>query len=117
MQLDRRYKFDLVSFTLDQSQPGWNDNKMRKWLDDNNIEHVIKTEDTYSIVKDKIPENKTYCSLCSRLRRGIIYRYASENQFDKIALGHHREDLMTSLFMSILYNVFFIMTFYNVWFL
>ena len=104
LQLDRRYKFDLVSFTLDQSQPGWNDNKMRKWLDDNNIEHVIKTEDTYSIVKDKIPENKTYCSLCSRLRRGIIYRYASEHQFDKIALGHHREDLMTSLFMSILYN-------------
>ena len=48
LQLDRRYNFDLVSFTLDQSQPGWNDNKMRQWLEDNNIEHVIKTEDTYS---------------------------------------------------------------------
>ena len=51
-----------------------------------------------------IPENKTYCSLCSRLRRGIIYRYANEHNFDKIALGHHRDDLTTSLFMSILYN-------------
>ena len=104
LQLDRRYNFDLVSFTLDQSQPGWNDNKMRQWLEDNNIDYVIKTEDTYSIVTDKIPENKTYCSLCSRLRRGIIYKYATENKFDKIALGHHREDLITSLFMSILYN-------------
>lgn len=104
LQLDRRYNFDLVSFTLDQSQPGWNDNKMRQWLEDNNIDYFIKTEDTYSIVTDKIPENKTYCSLCSRLRRGIIYKYATENKFDKIALGHHREDLITSLFMSILYN-------------
>ena len=104
LQLDRRYNFDLVSFTLDQSQPGWNDNKMRQWLEDNNIDYVIKTENTYSIVTDKIPENKTYCSLCSRLRRGIIYKYATENKFDKIALGHHRDDLITSLFMSILYN-------------
>ena len=104
LQLDRRYKFDLLSFTLDQSQPGWNDTKMRSWLEDNKIDYEILTEDTYSIVTDKIPETKTYCSLCSRLRRGIIYRYAKEHKFDKIALGHHRDDLNTSLLMSILYN-------------
>lgn len=104
LQLDRRYKFELLSFTLDQSQPGWNDSKMRSWLEDNKIDYEILTEDTYSIVTDKIPETKTYCSLCSRLRRGIIYRYSKEHKFDKIALGHHRDDLNTSLLMSILYN-------------
>ncbi|MDF1757263.1 MAG: tRNA 2-thiocytidine(32) synthetase TtcA [Legionellaceae bacterium] len=97
-------KFSIFSFTLDQSQPGWDDSKLRNWLSERNIQHEILTKDTYSIVKEKIPEGNTYCSLCSRLRRGIIYRYAEENGFNKIALGHHRDDLIQTLIMSILYN-------------
>ena len=105
-QLRRRSgnKFELFSFTLDQAQPGWNDSALRQWLTERSIKHEILTRDTYSIVKEKIPEGKTYCSLCSRLRRGIIYRYAEENGYNKIALGHHRDDLIRTLMMSILYN-------------
>ncbi|MFT4060419.1 MAG: tRNA 2-thiocytidine(32) synthetase TtcA [Legionella sp.] len=105
-QLRRRSgnKFELFSFTLDQAQPGWNDSALRQWLADRNIKHEILTRDTYTIVKEKVPEGKTYCSLCSRLRRGIIYRYAEENGYNKIALGHHRDDLIRTLLMSILYN-------------
>ncbi|AUH73954.1 tRNA 2-thiocytidine(32) synthetase TtcA [Legionella sainthelensi] len=105
-QLRRRSgnKFELFSFTLDQAQPGWNDSALRQWLKERSIPHEILTRDTYSIVKEKIPEGKTYCSLCSRLRRGIIYRYAEENGFNKIALGHHRDDLVRTLMMSIFYN-------------
>lgn len=97
-------KFELFAFTLDQAQPGWNDDGLRAWLEDRKIPYEILKEDTYSIVKAKIPEGNTYCSLCSRLRRGIIYRYAEENGFNKIALGHHRDDLIRTLLMSILYN-------------
>lgn len=97
-------KFDVFAFTLDQAQPGWNDTTLRTWLSDRQIEHEILTRDTYSIVKEKIPEGSTYCSLCSRLRRGIIYRYAEERGFNKIALGHHRDDLIRTLLMSMLYN-------------
>lgn len=104
--LQRRAKvsFELFAFTLDQAQPGWNDTMLRAWLDDHHISYDILTRDTYSIVKEKIPEGQTYCSLCSRLRRGIIYRYAEEKGFNKIALGHHRDDLIRTLLMSILYN-------------
>lgn len=97
-------KFSIFAFTLDQSQPGWNDKALHQWLQERKIPYEVLTRDTYSIVKEKIPEGKTYCSLCSRLRRGIIYRYAEENGFTKIALGHHRDDLIRTLMMSILYN-------------
>lgn len=97
-------KFDILSFTLDQAQPGWDDSKLREWLEARNIQYEILTRDTYSIVKEKIPEGNTYCSLCSRLRRGIIYRYAEENGYNKIALGHHRDDLIRTVLMSMLYN-------------
>lgn len=97
-------KFEVFAFTLDQAQPGWNDATLRSWLADRQIAHEILTRDTYSIVKEKIPEGNTYCSLCSRLRRGIIYRYAEEHGFNKIALGHHRDDLIRTLLMSMLYN-------------
>lgn len=97
-------KFELFAFTLDQAQPGWDDRHLKQWLEDRAIPYEVLTRDTYSIVKEKIPEGKTYCSLCSRLRRGIIYTYAEEKGFNKIALGHHRDDLIRTLMMSILYN-------------
>lgn len=97
-------KFEVFAFTLDQAQPGWDDSSLRNWLANKNIQYEILTRDTYSIVKEKVPEGKTYCSLCSRLRRGIIYRYAEEKGFNKIALGHHRDDMIRTLMMSILYN-------------
>jgi tRNA 2-thiocytidine biosynthesis protein TtcA len=97
-------KFEIFAFTLDQAQPGWNDAALRQWLEDNAIKYEILREDTYSIVKSKIPEGQTYCSLCSRLRRGIIYSYAEDNGYNKIALGHHRDDLIRTLLMSIFYN-------------
>jgi len=97
-------KFSLAAYTLDQQQPGWDDSAMRDYLDQHQVDYTIESRDTYSIVKDKVPEGKTYCSLCSRLRRGNIYRYAAAHGFNKIALGHHRDDLIESLLMSILYS-------------
>jgi tRNA 2-thiocytidine biosynthesis protein TtcA len=98
------YKFDIMAFTLDQAQPGWDDSQLRAWLETRQIPFEILTRDTYSIVKEKIPEGNTYCSLCSRLRRGIIYRYAEEHGYTKVALGHHRDDLIRTLLMSMFYN-------------
>ncbi|MBB71233.1 MAG: tRNA 2-thiocytidine(32) synthetase TtcA [Legionellales bacterium] len=99
-----KVRFEIEAFTLDQRQPGWDDTKLKAWLEQRAIPYKILSEDTYSIVKQKIPAGKTYCSLCSRLRRGIIYRYAEQHGFTKIALGHHRDDLVRTLLMSILYN-------------
>ncbi len=104
IRIESHYRFELFSYTLDQSQPGWDDSRLREWLETRKIPYEIETRDTYSVVKEKVPEGKTYCSLCSRLRRGNIYRYAEDNGFDKIALGHHRDDLIQTLLMSILYN-------------
>ena len=104
LRIASHYKFDIFSFTLDQKQPGWNDAAMREWIEVQGIPYEILHEDTYSIVTDKVPENKTYCGLCSRLRRGIIYRYAKEQGFTKIALGHHRDDMIETLLMSMFYN-------------
>src|SRR5580692_6628498 len=104
LQLRTNNKFQLFAFTLDQAQPGWNDEGLRNWLETRKIPYEILKEDTYSIVKAKIPEGNTYCSLCSRLRRGIIYRYAEAHGYNKIALGHHRDDLIRTLLMSIFYN-------------
>ncbi len=97
-------KFDLFAFTLDQSQPGWDDRALRAYLDEQGYAYEIETQDTYSVVKEKTPEGKTYCSMCSRLRRGNIYRYAKQHGFNKIALGHHRDDLIQSVLMSMLYS-------------
>ncbi len=97
-------KFELFSFTLDQGQPGWNDAGLRAWMAQQKIPFDVYKQDTYSVVIEKVPETKTYCSLCSRLRRGSIYTYAAKNGYTKIALGHHRDDMIQSLMMSILYN-------------
>ena len=96
--------FEIFAYTLDQSQPGWDDSGLRGWLEARAIPYEIEKRNTYGVVMDKIPEGKSYCSLCSRLRRGNIYRYAGEHGFNKIALGHHRDDLIESLLMSILYS-------------
>lgn len=104
LQQRAKINFEIFAFTLDQAQPGWDDQNLKAWLTQNKIPFEVLTRDTYSIVKEKIPEGQTYCSLCSRLRRGIIYRYAEEKKFTKIALGHHRDDLIVTLLMSILYN-------------
>lgn len=99
-----KINFEIFAFTLDQAQPGYDDSHLRLYLEKEKIPYEVLKRDTYSIVKEKIPEGQTYCGLCSRLRRGIIYRYAEEHKFTKIALGHHRDDLIRTLLMSILYK-------------
>jgi tRNA 2-thiocytidine biosynthesis protein TtcA len=104
LQIRTNNKFNLFVFVLDQMQPGWSDVRIRDWLETHKIPFEILKRDTFSIVKQKIPANKTYCSFCARLRRGIIYRYAKEHGFTKIALGHHRDDLIETMLMSIMYS-------------
>ena len=99
-----RNRFEVFSYTLDQKQPGWDDGALRDWLEQRGYPYEIAAKNTYAIVTEKIPEGNTYCSLCARLRRGTIYEYASRHGYTKIALGHHRDDLIQSLLMSILYN-------------
>ena len=100
----RRQSFEIFSYTLDQSQPGWDDGPLRQWLNDRDIAYEVETRNTYQVVKEKVPEGKSYCSLCSRLRRGNIYRYAEDHGFNKVALGHHRDDLIETLLMSVMYS-------------
>jgi tRNA 2-thiocytidine biosynthesis protein TtcA len=104
LQQRAQHKFELFAFTLDQMQPGWDESGLRAWLEAQDMPYEILRRDTYSIVIEKIPEGKTFCSLCSRLRRGNIYNYAEKNGFNKIALGHHRDDVIRTLLMSILYS-------------
>ncbi|MDH5183237.1 MAG: tRNA 2-thiocytidine(32) synthetase TtcA [Gammaproteobacteria bacterium] len=97
-------RFEVFSFTLDQKQPGWDDAALRDWMAKNHYAYEIYEKDTYSVVLKKTQPGKAYCSMCSRMRRGTIYEYAEEHGYNKIALGHHREDLITSLLMSVCYS-------------
>jgi tRNA 2-thiocytidine biosynthesis protein TtcA len=96
--------FDLIAVNLDQKQPGFPEHVLPEYLDTLDIEYKIVEEDTYSIVLDKIPAGKTMCSLCSRLRRGILYRTANEIGATKIALGHHMDDLVETLFLNMFHG-------------
>jgi tRNA 2-thiocytidine biosynthesis protein TtcA len=96
--------FEIIAVNLDQKQPGFPEEILPEYLSSNHIDFEIINEDTYSIVKDKIPEGKTTCSLCSRLRRGIIYNWAEKNNITKIALGHHRDDMVETLFLNMFFG-------------
>jgi tRNA 2-thiocytidine biosynthesis protein TtcA len=97
------YKYELEAVMLDQKQPGFDASAFTKWVENQDIKFTLLERDTYSIVTDKIKDG-TYCSLCSRLRRGILYDHAFENKFTKMALGHHRDDMNHTLLMNIFYT-------------
>ena len=97
-------RFEIQPVILDQHQPGFELAAFRRWIGELGFDLTVVSEDTYSIVKDKIPEGKSYCSLCSRLRRGILYNFAHANGFTKIALGHHQDDLIETLLLNQFYN-------------
>jgi tRNA 2-thiocytidine biosynthesis protein TtcA len=98
------YPFSLTPVILDQKQPGFNLEAFRTWINAFGSPLQVIEQDTYSIVKEKTPAGKTYCGLCSRLRRGILYNYAVNKGFHKIVLGHHRDDVNTTLLLNAFYN-------------
>jgi tRNA 2-thiocytidine biosynthesis protein TtcA len=97
-------KFDLIAVNLDQKQPGFPAEVLPNYLKSRGVDFHIETRDTYSVVKRLIPEGKTTCSLCSRLRRGILYRVAEELGATKIALGHHRDDIVVTLLLNMFFG-------------
>jgi len=104
LRLNAPIHFDIVAVNLDQKQPGFPEDVLPAYLTERQIPFHIIEQDTYSIVKRVVPEGKTTCGLCSRLRRGLLYRYATENGITKIALGHHRDDILETFFLNLFYG-------------
>ena len=96
--------FELVAVNMDQKQPGFPEHVLPEYLDQLGIEYYIVNRDTYSVVKQKVPEGATTCGLCSRLRRGTLYAFAEDIKATKIALGHHRDDIVETLFLNLFYG-------------
>ena len=97
-------EFSLVAVNLDQKQPGFPAEVLPGYLESLGVEYHVIEQDTYSVVKRVIPEGRTMCGLCSRLRRGALYRYAAENGITRIALGHHRDDIVETLFLNLFFG-------------
>ena len=105
-KLQRRapISFELVVVNLDQKQPGFPEHVLPEYLDQVQVKYHILEQDTYSVVTNIVPQGKTMCGLCSRLRRGVLYTFAKRNGFTKIALGHHRDDIIETLFLNMFYG-------------
>ena len=104
LQKNAPINFELVAVNLDQKQPGFPEHVLPEYLEQLGVEYYIVDRDTYSIVKSKIPEGKTTCGLCSRLRRGTLYSFAEDIKANKIALGHHKDDIVETLFLNMFYG-------------
>ena len=104
LQRSAPIRFDLVAVNLDQKQPGFPAHVLPDYLGALGVPFEILEQDTYSVVKRVVPEGRTMCGLCSRLRRGRLYRYAAENGITKVALGHHRDDIVETLFLNLFFG-------------
>lgn len=107
LQKSAPVNFELVAVNLDQKQPGFPEHILPSYLDTLDIEYYIVNRDTYSVVKEKVPEGRTTCGLCSRLRRGTLYAFAEDINCNKVALGHHRDDIVETLFLNLFYGARF----------
>ncbi|MCH8257139.1 MAG: tRNA 2-thiocytidine(32) synthetase TtcA [Proteobacteria bacterium] len=106
MNLQKRapIDFELLAVNLDQKQPGFPEEVLPAYFESIDVDYTILEEDTYSLVTDMVPQGKTYCGWCSRFRRGILYKFAKQHGYNKIALGHHRDDIVATLFLNLFHG-------------